>query len=187
MMRPHLPLANRTSAPASRASDPTPEELFRALISQLPLSSSNDKQALGASAQDTDEIVIDTEIDGFRYFLVRSPKSTHSQVALSPREKEIVRMVAQGHPNKVIAGVLNISSWTVCTHLRRVFAKLGVGSRAAMVARLLELGGVRSSSHEPHAPSSAPSVSGASVASRGKTSEIPVHQPQHSSASRRTA
>jgi DNA-binding CsgD family transcriptional regulator len=40
----------------------------------------------------------------------------------------------------VIADVLNISSWTVCTHLRRIFAKLGVGSRAAMVAQLLELG-----------------------------------------------
>lgn len=47
-------------------------------------------------------------------------------------------MVAQGHPNKIIAAVLNISSWTVCTHLRRIFAKLGVTSRAAMVARLLE-------------------------------------------------
>jgi len=40
----------------------------------------------------------------------------------------------------VIADVLNISSWTVCTHLRRIFAKLGVGSRAAMVAQLPELG-----------------------------------------------
>jgi DNA-binding CsgD family transcriptional regulator len=49
-----------------------------------------------------------------------------------------VRMVAQGHSNKIMADVLGISSWTVCTHLRRIFAKLGVGSRAAMVARLLE-------------------------------------------------
>lgn len=186
-MRPHLPLANRTPAPASRAADPTPEELFRALISLLPLSSSSDKQSLGAPAQDADEVVIDAEIDGYRYFLVRAPKSTHSQVALSPREKEIVRMVAQGHPNKVIAGVLNISSWTVCTHLRRVFAKLGVGSRAAMVARLLELGGVRPSSHEPHAPSGAPATSSAAVASRGKTPEFPEHQPHPSGVSRRTA
>jgi DNA-binding CsgD family transcriptional regulator len=166
MMRPHIPLANRTSGPAHRASEPTPEELFRALISHLPSGSSSDKQSLAGAAQESDEVVIDAEIDGFRYFLVRAPKSTHSQVALSPREKEIVRMVAQGHPNKVIAGVLNISSWTVCTHLRRVFAKLGVGSRAAMVARLLELGGGRSSA---------------------KTAEIPEHQPQHSGASRRTA
>jgi DNA-binding CsgD family transcriptional regulator len=64
----------------------------------------------------------------------------HGPVRLSPREQEIVRMVAKGHPNKIIADVLNISSWTVCTHLRRIFAKLGVGSRAAMVAQLLQVG-----------------------------------------------
>jgi DNA-binding CsgD family transcriptional regulator len=92
-----------------------------------------------ADNQDQDEdVLVDTELDGCRYLLVRLPKATHARVALSPREKEIVRMVAQGHPNKVIAGVLNISGWTVCTHLRRIFAKLGVGSRAAMVAKLLD-------------------------------------------------
>lgn len=88
----------------------------------------------------SEEVLIDTEVDGSRYLLVRMPKSIRSRVQLSPREQEIVRMVAKGHPNKVIADVLNISSWTVCTHLRRIFAKLGVGSRAAMVAQLLELG-----------------------------------------------
>ena len=43
-------------------------------------------------------------------------------------------MVAKGHTNQAIADVLGISAWTVSTHLRRVFAKLGVNSRAAMVA-----------------------------------------------------
>ena len=47
-------------------------------------------------------------------------------------------MVAKGYPNKTIASVLDISTWTVASHLRRVFSKLGVSSRAAMVARLLE-------------------------------------------------
>jgi hypothetical protein len=47
-------------------------------------------------------------------------------------------MVAKGYPNKTIAGVLNISCWTVDTHLRRTFAKLSVASRAAMVARIME-------------------------------------------------
>jgi DNA-binding CsgD family transcriptional regulator len=92
-------------------------------------------------AEDTSEVIlIDTDVDGFRYLLVRMPRSVRPRVQLSPREQEIVRMVAKGHPNKVIADVLNISAWTVCTHLRRIFLKLGVGSRAAMVAQLLELG-----------------------------------------------
>jgi DNA-binding CsgD family transcriptional regulator len=92
----------------------------------------------------TDEsgtVLLDTEVNGERYLLVRMPQRLRQcQVILSPREQEIVRMVARGYPNKVIAGVLNISCWTVCTHLRRVFAKVGVTSRAAMVARLLEEG-----------------------------------------------
>ena len=93
-----------------------------------------------AEGKDSDisarEVVVDTEINGWRYLLVRSSVRLQDRIQLSPREREIVRMVAKGHPNKVIADVLNISSWTVCTHLRRIFAKLGVGSRAAMVARL---------------------------------------------------
>ena len=90
--------------------------------------------------QSTEQILLDAEIDGHRYLLVRMPLPLADIIHLSPREQEIVRMVAKGHPNKVIADVLNISSWTVCTHLRRIFAKLGVGSRAAMVARILEIG-----------------------------------------------
>jgi len=49
-------------------------------------------------------------------------------------------MVARGYPNKTIAHVLDISSWTVNTYLRRIFSKLNVGSRASMVARLMEEG-----------------------------------------------
>jgi len=47
-------------------------------------------------------------------------------------------MVAKGYPNKTIAGVLEISSWTVGTHLRHMFAKLHVSSRAAMVAKMID-------------------------------------------------
>jgi DNA-binding CsgD family transcriptional regulator len=57
---------------------------------------------------------------------------------LSPREEEIARMVALGYQNKTIAATLGISTWTVSTHLRRMFAKFGVSSRAALVASVLE-------------------------------------------------
>jgi DNA-binding CsgD family transcriptional regulator len=97
----------------------------------------------------SEEVLMDTEIYGSRYLLVRMPKPSSGQIRLSPREQEIVRMVAKGHPNKVIADVLSISSWTVCTHLRRIFAKLGVGSRAAMVAQLLEMGVLASEHRRP--------------------------------------
>lgn len=82
-------------------------------------------------------VLLDREIGGFRYLLVRAPSRAREGASLSPREQEIVRMVAAGHPNKIIADILEISSWTVSTHLRRIFAKLGVGSRAAMVAKML--------------------------------------------------
>ena len=49
-------------------------------------------------------------------------------------------MIAKGYPNKVIASVLDISVWTVSTHLRRIFAKLGVTSRAAMVTAMFKKG-----------------------------------------------
>jgi DNA-binding CsgD family transcriptional regulator len=59
---------------------------------------------------------------------------------LSPRERQIVRLVAEGHVNKTIGAVLDISPWTVATHLRRIFAKLGVASRASMIAALYHTG-----------------------------------------------
>jgi DNA-binding CsgD family transcriptional regulator len=81
-------------------------------------------------------VLLDLEVDGVRCVLLRPTQET-TQLALSPREQEIARMVARGYPNKTIAAVLDISTWTVSTHLRRMFAKLGVTSRAAMVARSL--------------------------------------------------
>jgi DNA-binding CsgD family transcriptional regulator len=89
-----------------------------------------------------ERVVFDIDCDGDRYILLKMPRIERKPLPLSPREREIVRMVAQGYQNKIIAAVLNISSWTVCTHLRRIFAKLGVSSRAAMVARLAEYSGV---------------------------------------------
>jgi DNA-binding CsgD family transcriptional regulator len=55
---------------------------------------------------------------------------------LSPRELQIARLVAGGATNHAIARSLDISTWTVSTHMRRIFAKLNVGTRAEMVAQL---------------------------------------------------
>jgi DNA-binding CsgD family transcriptional regulator len=58
---------------------------------------------------------------------------------LTGRELEIAVLVAQGCATKNIAYRLQISEWTVSTYLRRIFAKLGVDSRAAMVYRCASL------------------------------------------------
>jgi len=58
---------------------------------------------------------------------------------LSERELQIATLVALGQANKQIAHRLHISEWTVASYLRRIFAKLGVDSRAAMVFRCAAL------------------------------------------------
>ena len=105
---------------------------LRPLVQQI-------QQVVGEAGADgadgaAEELLLDVEVDGVRCVLVREP--TRDGVALSPRELEIAQLVAEGHPNKIIAAELDISAWTVGTHLRRIFAKLGVGTRAAMVARM---------------------------------------------------
>jgi DNA-binding CsgD family transcriptional regulator len=66
-----------------------------------------------------------------------SGASNATASSLSTREREIVALVAQGLPNKQIAAALNISQWTVGSHLRVLYAKFGVTSRAALVASVL--------------------------------------------------
>jgi len=109
------------------------EGLVRKLVAQAS-TAPHPKRALKAEEND---LLFACEIDGIRCTLVKTSPEQTPAVALSPREQEIARMVAKGFPNKAIAGVLDISVWTVSTHLRRVFAKLGVSSRAAMVAKIL--------------------------------------------------
>ena len=57
--------------------------------------------------------------------------------SLSPREREVLRLVAAGLPNKVIAIRLGISEGTVKAHLTRVYEQIGVTDRtqAAIWAR----------------------------------------------------
>jgi DNA-binding CsgD family transcriptional regulator len=67
------------------------------------------------------------------------PKRTYEEEALSrltPREREILELVASGLGTRQIADVLVISTKTVKTHVQNLLAKLGVGSRLEAVALL---------------------------------------------------
>jgi ATP/maltotriose-dependent transcriptional regulator MalT len=69
---------------------------------------------------------------------VRSP-----QVALSAREIQVLRLVAEGASNGDVAARLHISDATVKSHLVHVFSKLGVSSRTAAVSEARSLGMLR--------------------------------------------
>ena len=49
--------------------------------------------------------------------------------ALTPREQEVLKLVARGFSNREIADILSISPDTVKTHVRNIFSKLSVTDR----------------------------------------------------------
>jgi DNA-binding CsgD family transcriptional regulator len=55
---------------------------------------------------------------------------------MTPRERQVLDLVADGLTNAQVAAVLWISPGTVRRHLENVFAKLGVHTRTAAAARL---------------------------------------------------
>ncbi|HUG13434.1 MAG TPA: LuxR C-terminal-related transcriptional regulator [Thermomicrobiales bacterium] len=57
---------------------------------------------------------------------------------LSPREREIVRLLVQGAGNREIANRLFVSENTVETHLRHIFDKLNVANRSRLIARFFQ-------------------------------------------------
>lgn len=59
---------------------------------------------------------------------------------LTPREREILGLLAAGDSNKTIAARLSISVHTVKYHVSSIFSKLGVTSRTEAVALALRLG-----------------------------------------------
>ena len=73
-------------------------------------------------------------------FDARHPPRPSGQAALSPREREVLRLVAAGSTNKEIAEQLQIGDETVKTLVSRTFAKLGVRRRAEAVAAAHQLG-----------------------------------------------
>lgn len=67
----------------------------------------------------------------------------HAQLleqSITPREKEVLQLLARGAGNRRIARELGISPDTVQTHIRNMLAKLAVGSRLEAVVKALRLG-----------------------------------------------
>jgi LuxR family maltose regulon positive regulatory protein/two-component system response regulator NreC len=58
----------------------------------------------------------------------------HIQAKVSPRQSQILDLIAAGHADKEIARRLGLSHRTVRTHLERLYASTGVHDRAGVVA-----------------------------------------------------
>ncbi|MBI5106234.1 MAG: response regulator transcription factor [Solirubrobacterales bacterium] len=67
-------------------------------------------------------------------------RETEARPVLSPREQEILRMIADGGSAPEIARRLHLSPSTVKTHLQSLYEKLGVSDRAAAVAVAMRAG-----------------------------------------------
>jgi DNA-binding NarL/FixJ family response regulator len=78
--------------------------------------------------------------DGQDAYDKRHPHRPAGRAALSPREREVIQLVAAGSTNQEIAEHLGVGSETVKTLLARTFAKLGVRRRAEAVSTAHELG-----------------------------------------------
>ena len=65
---------------------------------------------------------------------VRIPRESRPRQRLSAREQEVYELLAQGRSNHEIAKTLFISESTTKVHVRHIFEKLGVHSRAEAVS-----------------------------------------------------
>jgi len=100
-----------------------------------------DPAALGAAVRAVDEglVVIDPEFSA-SVLPTRAELSGAPIEELTPREIEVLQLVAEGLPNKQIALRLGISEHTVKFHVDAILGKLGAHSRTEAVTRAARLG-----------------------------------------------
>jgi len=73
-------------------------------------------------------------------YLLREVQTAGTSEALTERETEVLRLLAQGQSNKEIARTLQIVENTVKTHVQHILAKFGVQSRTQAVLYAMHLG-----------------------------------------------
>ncbi len=80
--------------------------------------------------------------------LMQAVSAAESPEALTERETEVLRLLAQGKANKEIARGLNISEKTVKVHVSNILSKLGVQSRTQATLYAIRIGLVSANSSE---------------------------------------
>jgi len=78
-------------------------------------------------------------------YLNKTQKGSEDNLTLSPREREILNLLAEGYSSKEIAEKLVISQSTVHTHRGNLMSKLGLGSRRELIQYARDHGLIRDS------------------------------------------
>ncbi|HLM75027.1 MAG TPA: LuxR C-terminal-related transcriptional regulator [Polyangiaceae bacterium] len=135
-------------APHERRAGSLPDPLLQALAQATTVALEQGGQAQWSrSRADATLLVSFVPVTGMgraRWMLVLKeltnavPMPPAWQGRLTPREQEVVSAVARGWDNRLIAAELGCSEATVKKHLQKIFDKLGVQSRTALVARVAE-------------------------------------------------
>lgn len=125
------------------AGEVTPNDVYRAL----------EGGAAGYVSKDSDADAVCEAVQAVARGETRLDRATQTVVAgeirlrgrderpqLSPREQEILTLIAGGLTAPLVAARLHISTATVKTHLLHLYEKLGVAERAAAVAEGMRLG-----------------------------------------------
>jgi DNA-binding NarL/FixJ family response regulator len=100
--------------------DSPAEELIRAV------------RAVGSGKSYLDPAVTARVLNAYRSNAA-PPLPTVALTELTPRERDVLTLIAKGHTNAEIADELYISGLTVKTHIGRIFTKLGLRDRAAAI------------------------------------------------------
>ncbi len=90
-------------------------------------------------------LVLDPEVARTAMEEARAPALAEAEPydTLTDREKQVLKLVAEGHSNKEVAEVLGISVKTAMSHRERVMEKLGVHNRTELVRFALRKGVIR--------------------------------------------
>jgi DNA-binding NarL/FixJ family response regulator len=94
-----------------------------------------DEILAGVRSVASGEVALAPSIAALLVQRLKTPATT-----LSPRETEVLKLVAAGQSNPTIASTLFLSEATVKTHLLHAFEKLGVSDRTRAVTKAMELG-----------------------------------------------
>jgi DNA-binding NarL/FixJ family response regulator len=70
---------------------------------------------------------------GMQNSFIRDPRPKNRAKALTPRQREVVQLLAEGKSMKEVAGVLNVTPRTVAFHKYRVMQELHIGTTAELI------------------------------------------------------